>query len=132
MEDSYNKNSSLKYFIDLHRDSVKKSISTTTINDKSYAKILFIVGLENKNYAQNLKMTQTLNEKFNTKYPGLSRGIYKKQGKGVNGVYNQDFNPNTILIEIGGQDNTIDEVFNTCEAISEVLIEYIKENESER
>ena len=77
-------------------------------------------------------MTQTLNEKFNTKYPGLSRGIYKKQGKGVNGVYNQDFNPNTILIEIGGQDNTIDEVFNTCEAISEVLIEYIKENESER
>lgn len=126
MEDAYSKNSTLNYFVDLHRDSVNKTISSTTIGDKKYAKILFIVGLENPNYAQNLKMTETLNEQFNEKYPGLSRGIYKKQGSGVNGVYNQDFHPNTILIEVGGQYNTIDEVFNTCEAISEVLTEYIK------
>ena len=65
---------------------------------------------------------------FNEKYPGLSRGIYKKKGAGVNGVYNQDFSPKTILIEVGGQDNTIDEVFNTCEAISTILTEYIKED----
>lgn len=131
MEDAYSKNPTLKYFIDLHRDSVKKSITTTTINNKKYAKILFIVGLENKNYKNNLKITETLNNKFNEKYPSLSRGIYKKQGKGVNGVYNQDFNSNTILIEVGGIDNTIDEVFNTCEAISEILTEYIKEVKNE-
>lgn len=132
MEDAYNKNNSLQYFVDLHRDSVKKSISSTTIQDKKYAKILFIVGLENPNYNKNLKMTEIINQKFNEKYPGLSRGIYKKQGKGVNGVYNQDFHPNTILIEVGGQDNTIDEVFNTCEAISNILTEYIKENTNEK
>ena len=131
MQDAYNKNNSLKYFVDLHRDSVKKSISTVTIHDKKYAKILFIAGLENKDYALNLKMIEALDKSFNEKYPGLSRGIYKKQGKGVNGVYNQDFSPNTILIEIGGQDNTIDEVFNTCEAISEVLTEYIKGDKNE-
>lgn len=127
MEDAYNKNKSLNYFIDLHRDSVKKSISSATINNKKYAKILFIVGMENKDYLKNLEITQALADKFNKKYPGLSRGIYKKQGTGVNGIYNQDFHPNTILIEIGGIDNTIDEVFNTCEAISVVLTEYIKE-----
>ena len=127
LEDVYSKNPSLEFFVDLHRDSVKKSISSTTINDKKYAKILFIVGLDNKNYAKNLKVTETLNDMFNKKYPGLSRGIYKKQGKGVNGVYNQDFHPNTILIEVGGVENKIDEVFNTCEAISQVLTEYIKE-----
>lgn len=132
MADAYEKNPTLKYFIDLHRDSVRKSISTTTIGDKSYVKILFLVGLENKNYAANLKVAETLNDMFNKKYPGLSRGIYKKQGPGVNGVYNQDFHPNTILIEVGGQDNTIDEVFNTCEAISEVLTEYIKEDLREK
>ena len=131
MEDAYSKNPSLEYFIDLHRDSVKKSISSTTIKDKNYAKILFIVGLENKNYIKNLEMTEIINKKINEKYPGLSRGIYKKQGNGVNGVYNQDFHPNTILIEIGGIDNTIDEVFNTCEAISLVLTEYIREVQSE-
>lgn len=132
MEDAYSKNNSLKYFIDLHRDSVKKSISTTNINGVSYAKILFIVGLENKNYIENLKVTETLNNKFKEKYPGISRGIYKKQGSGVNGVYNQDFNSNTILIEVGGYENTIDEVYNTCEAIATILTEYIKEQEDEK
>lgn len=132
MNDAYSKNNTLEYFIDLHRDSVKKSISTVSINNKSYARILFIVGLENKNYGPNLEMTNKLNDKFNEKYPGLSRGIYKKKGAGVNGVYNQDFNPNTILIEVGGQDNTIDEVFNTCEAISTVLTEYIREVKNEK
>lgn len=130
MEDAYSHNNSLKYFVDLHRDSVKKSISSITIDNKKYAKILFIVGLDNDNYKKNLKITEELNNKFNNRYPGLSRGIYKKQGKGVNGIYNQDFHPNTILIEVGGEENTIDEVYNTCEAISNILTEYIKEKEN--
>lgn len=126
MEDAKEKNPSLNYFIDLHRDSVKKSISTTTINDKSYAKILFIVGLENSNYKENLLVTEKINNLLEEKYPGITRGIYKKQGPGVNGVYNQDFHKNTILIEMGGEENTIDEILNSCLAVSEVLTEYIK------
>ena len=130
MEDAKNKNNNLMYFIDLHRDSVNKNISTVTINDKKYAKILFIVGLENPNYQENLALTESLNNMFDRKYPGLSRGIYKKQGRGVNGVYNQDFSNRTILIEVGGEENTIDEVNNTVDAISEILTEYIKEDSS--
>lgn len=125
MTDAKEKNPSLKYFIDLHRDSVTKKISTATIDGKNYAKILFIVGLENKNYQENLKVTSAINEIINQKYPGLSRGIYKKEGPGVNGVYNQDFSPNTILFEVGGKENTMDEVMNTAEAIFQVLKEYI-------
>ena len=73
-----------------------------------------------------MKFTEELNNKLNEKYPGLSRGIYKKKGPGVNGVYNQDFDPNTILIEVGGEENTIDEVYNSCRAISIILTEYIR------
>lgn len=131
MEDAKEKNPTLTYYIDLHRDSVSRKVSATTIDGKNYAKILFLIGLENQDYAKNLAMTEKINNAIQEKYPGLSRGIYKKQGPGVNGVYNQDFSPNTILIEIGGQDNTIDEVFNTCEAISEVLTKYIKEDQNE-
>lgn len=127
LDDIFNKNPSLKYFIDVHRDSAKKSATTATIGGREYAKILFVVGLENNNYRLNLNMMEELNNKFENKYPGLSRGLYKKKGAGVNGVYNQDFNANTILIEVGGQDNTIDEVYNTSEAISQILTEYIKE-----
>jgi len=127
MEDAKTKHPSLNYFIDLHRDSVKKSASTVTINGKNYAKILFIIGLENENYQENLVLTEKVKNLLEEKYPGIIRSIYKKQGPGVNGVYNQDFHKNTILIEMGGEENTIDEVLNSTLAVSEVLTQIIKE-----
>jgi len=119
---------SLNFFIDVHRDSVKKEISTVEINKKNYARILFIVGLENKDYEKNLKLTEEINNLINKEYPGLSRGIYKKKGRGVNGVYNQDFSSNCILIEFGGHKNTIDEVYNSVEAVGSILGKYIGDN----
>ena len=118
----------LKYFIDVHRDSLKKEATTIELNNKSYAKILFIVGLENPNYEQNLSFTEKINNQLNEKYPGLSKGIYKKEGTGVNGVYNQDFSPYTILVEMGGPENTVDEVLNTSLAFSDCFLEVIKNN----
>lgn len=120
------KYNTLKYFIDIHRDSVNKEVATINIDNKSYARILFVVGLEHDNYQKNLDNINTLNKMFEKYYPGLSRGIYKKSGPGVNGIYNQDINEFTMLIEVGTSTNTIDEVFNTIEAISNVLYKYIK------
>jgi len=125
MLDKKNTYNSLIYYIDLHRDSIKKSVSTVTINNKKYAKILFVVGLENKNYQKNLDLATNINNLFNKYYKGLSRGILKKEGKNVDGVYNQDISPNAMLIEVGGVDNTIEEVLNTINAISDVLSIYI-------
>lgn len=119
----------LKYFIDVHRDSLPKERTTVTINNKNYASILFIVGLENPNYTENLAFTEKINNKLNEKYPNLSKGIYKKQGKGVNGVYNQDFSPYIILVEMGGPENKIDEVLNTSLAFAECFLEVIDEYE---
>lgn len=120
---------SLKYFIDIHRDSLGKDRTTIQIGDRSYAKILFIVGLENENFQENLDFTERINEKLNTLYPGLSKGIYKKEGPGVNGVYNQDFSPRTILVEMGGNENTTIEVLNSSLAFSKCFMEvYHEEN----
>lgn len=124
--DKKNKYSSLKYFIDIHRDSINKNISTCTIDGKNYAKILFVVGLEHNNYEENLNTASKINELANKYYKGLSRGIYKKEGPGVDGIYNQDISGNSILIEVGGVDNTIDEVLNTTEALSNILYQLIK------
>lgn len=128
LENAKKENPSLKFFIDVHRDSVKKSITTTEIKGKSYARVMLLLGLENKNYEKNLKLMEKINSEINKKYPTLSRGIYKKQGPGVNGVYNQDFSSRCILIEVGGVNNTIDEVSNTIDAISDMLNTYIKED----
>lgn len=127
LNDSIKKNPSLKFFIDIHRDSVDKDISTIKINNKTYARVLFILGLENKKYKENQKMIQYINDKIDKEYPKLSRGIYKKEGKGVNGVYNQDFSPNCILIEFGGEENTIEEVNNSVEVLGKIISEYIGE-----
>lgn len=126
LEDIVINNPNLKYFIDVHRDSISKDKTTTTINNKSYAKILFVVGLENPNYQKNLVFVEEINNCLNNNYPTISKGIYKKQGPGVNGIYNQDFSPYTILVEMGGYENTINEVMNSSVAFSTCLLEVIK------
>ena len=51
----------------------------------------------------------------------------KKQGYGVNGIYNQDLDERVILIEIGGHENNIEEINNTLDLIAEVIGEYLNE-----
>lgn len=125
MEKRKNDNPSLKYYFDLHRDSVNKNISTITINGVKYAKTLFILGLENKDYKKTEKNLLILENWLNDNYKGISRGIYRKKGKGVNGIYNQDFSENCFLIEIGGEENTYEEVENTIDVISKMINYYI-------
>lgn len=127
MENSIIKYPTLKYFIDIHRDSLTRDKTTIEIDGKSYAKVIFIVGLENENYEENLNFTEKINNKLDEYYPNLSKGIYKKEGPGVNGVYNQDFSKYTILIEIGGYENTTTEVLNTTLAFSKCFLEVINE-----
>lgn len=124
--DKKNTYSSLKYFIDIHRDSVSKDMTTTVINGQSYAKILFVVGMEYSTYEKNLMVVSKINDIANKLYPNLSKGILKKSGKDVNGVYNQDISENVILIEVGGVDNNINEVLNTVNALTDILYTYIK------
>ena len=125
--DKQNTYKSLKYYIDIHRDSINKKLSTININNKPYARILFVVGLEHQNYQKNLNLANKLNSLFEKHYKGLSRGVLKKEGPNVDGIYNQDISENSMLIEVGGVDNNIDEVLNTVNAIADILNLYIKE-----
>ncbi len=130
MEQAKEKYPSLEYFIDLHRDSLSHDRTTLTYNNKNYAMVMFLVGLENPNYQGNLDFSTKISDAINSKINGLSKGIYQKEGEGVNGVYNQDFSNRTILIEVGGPENTIDEVYETLLIISEVLTEVINSDQN--
>lgn len=120
-------NPSIEYYIDIHRDSLDKDKTTIRIDGKDYARIIFLLGLENPNYEQNNEFIEKINNKINNYYPGLSKGIYKKEGPGVNGVYNQDFSSKLILLEIGGYENTTSEVLNTAIAFSKCYLEVLDE-----
>lgn len=116
-----------KLIIDLHRDSSSLDKTLIEYNSKKYARILFVVGEEHQNYQSNYKLALNISNKLNELIPNISRGIVKKSGEGVNGIYNQDLNTNMILIELGGQYNQIEELSNTLEILSNVIINYLKE-----
>ena len=117
---------SLDYFIDLHRDSSSYEITTCEIDQQKYAKILFVIGLEHDDYEKNKDVVNNLNKLLIEYNNCLSRGIMEKSGSGVNGIYNQDFDPHVILIEVGGKDNNIEEVNRTLEVFAYVLVTYIE------
>ncbi len=123
--DTINKYENLDLIIDVHRDAVSKEASTVNINGKNYAKVLFVVGVSHDNYKSNLDLSNRINDIIKQKYPGLSRGVMTKGSPSAKAIYNQDLNPKMILLEVGGNNNTIDEVLNTIEAMSQVIKEFL-------
>lgn len=126
IKDTLEKYNNLDLLIDLHRDSIGYNSSTITIDNKKYAKVLFVVGTEYSSYKNNLDLADKFSSLINNAYPNLSRGVITKSGANVNGVYNQDLTPKMLLIECGGYENSIDEVLNTIEALSNVIKKYLE------
>ncbi|MET3195367.1 stage II sporulation protein P [Bacillus sp. OAE603] len=114
----------LDYLIDIHRDDQRRKVTTIDIDGEKYAKLYFVVGVENKNYKKNLEFAKAINNEIKKVNKGLTRGIYSKNYKQGNGVYNQDLSPNSLLIEVGGVDNTLPELYRTIDLLSDILSEY--------
>lgn len=117
-------NEDLKFLIDIHRDSQPRKKTTALINNENYARLFFVVGKENKNYEQNLKLATELHNKLEAKYPGISRGVVIKEKSEGNGIYNQDLSDRALLLEFGGAENNLDELNKSIEAFAEVFSEY--------
>lgn len=113
------KNNEFDLIIDLHRDAVSKSTTTTVINNQNYAKVMFVANI---NYKENIALANKLNNIINDKYPTLSRGIYNKYVDN----FNQDLNSNVILLELGGNYNKMDEVVLTIDALANSIEELLK------
>lgn len=128
LEQAISKYPSVELFIDLHRDALNHATATVEHDGKNYAKILFVVGLEHNNYKQNLDLANELNNLILNNYNFLSRGVLTKEGPLVNGIYNQDLNNRVILLEVGGNESTLDEVSNTLELISDIIYKKLGEN----
>lgn len=116
-------NGDLRYLIDVHRDSKRRSKTTHYINGKPYATIAFVVGTANDNWEENEKFSRQLHNKLEELYPGLSKGVFRKSRAQGNGEYNQSLSPRSILVEIGGVDNTFEEAYRTAEALARAIAE---------
>lgn|SRR5699024_3111415 len=124
VEEAFAMNEQIQYVFDLHRDSIRGDVTTKEINGKPYARIMIVVGAKHENYEKNLEYATQLHYLLEEKYPGLSRGVYPKKGAGSNGVYNQDISENALLLEMGGVDNHLDELYRSADALAEVFSDF--------
>lgn len=123
-------NGKLQYFIDIHRDSQRHEKTTTTINGETYAQVYFIIGHGNENWQKNEAFASSIHDRLEKSYSGISRGIWGKTSSQGNGEYNQSISPESILIEIGGIDNTKEELERTTKVLAGILADLYWESQS--
>lgn len=124
LQERKKENPTLEYFFDMHRDSITGSYARKTISGKSYAKLMFLVGTKNKNYQANVKHIKIMEKYLEKNYPGLLRETYYQSHSG----YNQHYSDKMFLVELGGPDNTLEEIYNTSKALAKAIKHYLEES----
>lgn len=116
--DALNEYDSLELIIDLHRDAASKETTTSSIYGKDYAKIMFVM---NEKYP-NIKLANKLNDIILSK-ANITRGVYHKKVDS----FNQDLSSKVILIEMGGNYNSFNEVKESTDILALSIKELINE-----
>lgn len=118
---------SVAFFFDLHRDSFGRDRTTLERNGTSYAKIMFVVGKQNPHWERNEAFAQRLDALLNAAIPGISRGMKDKDAAEGHGEYNQSVSPNSILVEIGGPENTLEECYRSADVLASAIATVVRE-----
>lgn len=129
LEQILSENPSIEVVIDLHRDSVAGDTRLVTETDGiPMARFMFFNGLSrvrelgeitylpNENLQNNLAFSFQMQKACEEYYPGLTRKIYLKGYR-----YNMHMKARTLLIELGAQNNTVQEAMNACGPLARVL-----------
>ncbi len=123
------KQPSIAYTFDIHRDAGPRTLATTVIKGQSTARIYIVVGINttlgHPNYKKNIAFANQLNDKLNELYPGLSRGVRITDRS----RYNQHVRDNALLIEVGTEQNTMDEALRAVTFLSEAIVAVAKDQQ---
>lgn len=122
-------NPSIEVVIDLHRDQMAEETRLVMdLDGRPTARFMFFNGLSrtrktgdisylyNENQEENLAFSFQMKLKAEQYYPGLTRKNYLKGYR-----YNMHLRPKTLLIELGAQNNTVEEVMNACDPLAHIL-----------
>ena len=122
---------SIKVVLDVHRDAIEDADGTRvkpvcTIDGESTAQVMIIAGCDNgstislPNWRLNLRFAAAWEEAMESRFPGLTRPVlcgYR--------FYNQDLTTGSLLIEIGGHGNTLEEALRGGELAAQALAELL-------
>ena len=130
-------NPSIEVVIDLHRDGVNEDVHLVTdINGKKTAKVMFLNGvsrsnmngeieyLRNPNKLDNLAFSFQMYLTGKEHYGDYVRKIYVKSLR-----FNLHLMPRAALIEVGAQNNTLEEEKNAMEPLAAILNQVLSDEE---
>lgn len=129
IEEILKENPSIEVVIDLHRDAVSGDRKLVMeLKGRPTARFMFFNGLsygrksgeiaylENPYIQDNLAFSFQAQVAANEYYPGIARKIYLKAYR-----YNMHLKKKSMLIELGAQNNTVEEIMNACEPLAHIL-----------
>lgn len=110
--------------VDIHRDGLsenKKFRAVKNINGVNAAQIMFVVGtdesgLYHPNWKENFKLAIQLQKRLNAWYPELARPINLRTGR-----FNQHVAPGALIIEVGGDGNTLEEALESTTFLARAI-----------
>lgn len=117
----------LQVTLDIHRDAMatsdgKRIKPTVTVNGKKAAQVMIISGCDDDgtlgfpNWEYNLRLALRIQKSLSDMYPGLVRPLKFSPNK-----YNENLTKGSLLIEIGTEVNTLDEVKYSGELVGKAL-----------
>lgn len=129
LEKVLEENPGIQVLLDIHRDDMKPETHLlTSVDGKPTARFMFFNGLsrttkngkidylENANLSDNLAFSFQAKVKAEEYFPGLTRSNYLHAYR-----YNLHLRQRSMLIEIGAQNNTLEEELNACEPLARIL-----------
>lgn len=127
-------NPSIEVVIDLHRDGVAESTRLVSdVGGRPTAQFMFFNGLsylkskgaidylENPYIEENLAFSFQMKLAAEEYYPGFARNTYLKGLR-----YNMHYCPKSLLIEVGAQTNTVEEIMNAIDPLAHILAMVLK------
>ena len=122
---------SIKVTLDIHRDGIgtdtQKSKPVFTVNGKKAAQIMILSGYnyddseEFRDWEYNLRFALRIQQKANEMYPDMVRPLNFSDF-----MYNMNVNTGSLLIEMGAESNTIEEVRYSGYLLGKILTEVLK------
>ncbi len=125
---------SIRYIIDLHRDSLvrdngTKLKPTCVIDGENVAQVMLVVGagseeVSQKNWRENLANSSRWQSYFLEIAPDFARPVYLRYGR-----FNQHVSAAAMLLEIGSCGNTLDESCRAAKYAAQALADMISDAE---
>ena len=135
VEDILEKYPSIKVVLDVHRDAIERESGeiiapTVTVKGKKSAQVMIICGCDDGTMGmpdcmKNLRTASLFQQYMEKRYTGLTRPVLYDYRK-----YNQDLTTGSLLIEVGGHGNSLEQAVYagelSAEGIADALISTVK------